>query len=173
MVQGMAPDDVLSAEFIPTPTKAGGGGGSMLVTGAKTGAILLWSLTNGLECKAQIPAHSPTRPLPGCLGLPSNGVRALCLRDDQTLLSGGSDGKIIPWSVMQLTGVNPAKVSESSTALRRLPAPPRIVCVVLSLQRRSSVYQCAQRHTHATPADAAQFVLNCSSQQAMLAAEVI
>lgn len=118
VVQGMAPDDVLSAEFIPTPAAAGGGGGSMLVTGAKTGAILLWSLTNGLECRAQIPAHAPTRPLPGCLGLPSNGVRALCLRDDQTLLSGGSDGKIIPWSVMQLTGNNPAKV-RCSTLLRR------------------------------------------------------
>lgn len=39
------------------------------------------------------------------------GVRALHLRDDrQVLLSGGSDGRVLPWAVNQLVGNNPEQV---------------------------------------------------------------
>lgn len=52
----MIPQDVMSAAFVPLPSHEG----SMLVTGTRSGEILLWSLDRGLECKRFVRAHQVT-----------------------------------------------------------------------------------------------------------------
>jgi WD40 repeat protein len=110
--QGMVPEDVLSAQFVPCGGGLGQAAKSMLVTGARSGALYIWSLERGLECRRVVRAHEPGPLIPTHSGMPGEaalgGVRCLHLKaDSRILLSGGSDGRVLPWAIEQLTGRSP------------------------------------------------------------------
>eukprot|EP00854_Cymbomonas_tetramitiformis_P003095 gene3095-3928_t len=106
--KGVAPQDVMSACFVPKPD----GYGSILVTGTRTGELLLWSTDGALECKKVVVAHAPGNLITALSGGEKvlGGVRCLRLRDSRDiLLSAGSDGRVIPWGVKQLCSKYPEK----------------------------------------------------------------
>lgn len=103
------PCDVTSVAWLPPRGEdAKLYGGAVLVTGTRSGSLLLWHTgTKGLLCIREIEAHAEGPLVPSISGgdLQLSGIRAMCVRDDgETLVTTGSDGKVMWWATAALTG---------------------------------------------------------------------
>jgi hypothetical protein len=101
-------DAVLSAEFVP----GHGAAACSLVTGFRDGRLGVWvSDGQSAQCQYKLVAKVDAHGLGNKVITPDGkvtyeGVRALKLRDQFTLLSGGADGVVILWDVRNIGNNN-------------------------------------------------------------------